>query len=72
MKPLPIPEPSPKESDLERLIHALRSGTPLVVLYGHAGIGKRCLFLTPIRGIVACLGGPNWGTALDILDLGDA
>ncbi len=46
IKPFSIPAPSPKESDLDRLIAALRSGAPVVLLHGRAGTGKTSLILS--------------------------
>jgi ATP-dependent DNA helicase PIF1 len=46
IKPFSIPVSSPMESDRERLIDALRSGVPVVLLHGRAGTGKTSLILS--------------------------
>ena len=43
VRPQPIPLSSPKTSDRERLISAIKSGPPVVLLHGRAGTGKTSL-----------------------------
>lgn len=45
-QPIPVPLPPPNGSDRERLITALRSGAPVVLLHGRAGTGKTSLILS--------------------------